>query len=456
MGVASGRGFPVGWSPARTGGLLLVRRLTAVVLLLALFSACAAPRVVRLETGQGVPLEYRPSGSNKAVRVDAKAFEEALTRWVLNSPLSLRSLQQGWLIRASYPSNDADVRGQRLMSKSFGGFCKPGQRGQHCLSLLDDVLDLSEWDKLGVSLGLSLEPLRESISRAVENTLAPQLFYTVIATGLISWIVLAANPEPVFTKAAAIVSALLLIYLGVETFLEVVDASRELKQATDRATVPEELEQAGQRFANRVGPEVARVFVLAVTVVVSHGMTGGAAWLASRLSRLPGFSEAAAMGASRVGINLANVEQVSAVAVVGSTIVISLPATAVAMATQEMGGGGAAAGAGSAAFRSWGSFNGLKNALGAAGNGKEWHHIVEQTPGNIARFGPHALHNTQNVIPLEKELHTQLSAFYSRKRFFLTNSESLTVREWLSTQPFEAQRQFGLQAIENIRKGIWR
>ena len=39
----------------------------------------------------------------------------------------------------------------------------------------------------------------------------------------------------------------------------------------------EQLQQASQRFANRVGPEVARVFVLAATVVVSHGMTGGVA-----------------------------------------------------------------------------------------------------------------------------------------------------------------------------------
>ncbi len=95
-----------------------------------------------------------------------------------------------------------------------------------------------------------LDPLKESIARAVEKTLAPQLFYTVIATGLVTWVILAANPELVFTKAAAIVSAVLLIYLGVETFLEVVDASRELKRATDRATAWVELEQAGQRFAN--------------------------------------------------------------------------------------------------------------------------------------------------------------------------------------------------------------
>jgi hypothetical protein len=252
----------------------MATRLTAVVLLLALLNACATQRVVRLDTGHGAPLEYRPPTLNTFVKVDAEAFEEALTHLVLNAPLALRPPQQGWLVRASYPSDDPDTRWQRLMSKSFGGLCAPGQLRDYCFSLLDDVMGLSEWDKLGVGLGLSIDPLKESIAKAVENTLAPQLFYTVIATGLITWAVLAANPEPVFTKAAAIVSAALLIYLGVETFLEVVDASRELKWATDRATTWEELEHASKRFANRVGPEVARVFVLAVTVVVRLGMAG--------------------------------------------------------------------------------------------------------------------------------------------------------------------------------------
>jgi len=102
------------------------------------------------------------------VKVDTEAFEEALVRLVLEVPLTLRVPR---------------------------------------LSLLDDGMRLGEWDKLGIALALSLEPLKESIARAVENTLAPQLFYTVIATGLITWAILAANPEPVFTKAAAIVSA---------------------------------------------------------------------------------------------------------------------------------------------------------------------------------------------------------------------------------------------------------
>jgi hypothetical protein len=67
----------------------------------------------------------------------------------------------------------------------------------------------------------------------------------------------------------------MLVYLGVETFLEVVDASRELKRATDSATTPKELEDAAQRSAHRVGPRVARVLVLAATVVVSQGLVGG-------------------------------------------------------------------------------------------------------------------------------------------------------------------------------------
>ena len=41
------------------------------------------------------------------------------------------------------------------------------------------------------------------------------------------------------------------------------------------------------------------------------------------------------------------------------------------------------------------SFSAFKRAMGPAGPGKSWHHIVEQTKGNVARFGPERLHNTQ-------------------------------------------------------------
>jgi len=426
----------------------------SVVLALLLATGCGSPRVVRLDTGRGRLLEYTPPTSNRSVEVGPRAFEEALTRLVLAEPLTLRPAQQGWLVRTSSWGSSEVPQWQHLARKGLGGLCKPGQPRDHCLSVLDDVLGLSELEKLGMALGMSFDPLRDSIAAAVQDTLAPQLFYSVIATGLVTWVVLAANPEPVFTKAAALVSAVMLIYLGLDTFLEVVKASLELKRATAKATTFEELEAASQRFAHAIGPRVARVFVLAVTVVVSQGMGGGAGWLASRLSMLPSYTEAAALGATQVGLSLTEVGQVSAIAVVEGNLVITLAPTAVAMAAQSTGGGGAASGAGPSGFRSWGSFSGLKNALGPAGEGRQWHHIVEQTPGNVQRFGPHALHNTENVIPLETVLHNRLSALYSSVRFDITNS-TMTVRQWLSTQPLEFQRAFGLKALENIRTGVW-
>ncbi|WP_208721201.1 hypothetical protein [Corallococcus aberystwythensis] len=105
--------------------------------------------------------------------------------------------------------------------------------------------------------------------------------------------------------------------------------------------------------------------------------------------------------------------------------------------------------------KGYSSFKSFKRALGPAGNGKEWHHIVEQTDGNVTRFGPQALHNTENVIPLDKALHNSVSAFYSSHQYRVTGSTSLTVRQWLSTQSFEAQSAFGLRAMENIRNGLW-
>jgi hypothetical protein len=97
------------------------------------------------------------------------------------------------------------------------------------------------------------------------------------------------------------------------------------------------------------------------------------------------------------------------------------------------------------------SFQALKNALGSAGPGQAWHHIVEQTPGNVAKFGSGVIQNISNVIQLPhgpETIHNQISGFYSSIQPWITGSSSMTVRQWLSTQSFEAQRLFGIQMIE--------
>jgi RHS repeat-associated protein len=94
-------------------------------------------------------------------------------------------------------------------------------------------------------------------------------------------------------------------------------------------------------------------------------------------------------------------------------------------------------------FRSFSSF---KRMLGAAGGGQAWHHIVEQTSGNISRFGAQSVHNSANVISLPKELHQKISAYYSSKQAF---TNGMTVRKWLSTKSYKEQLEFGLNLLKD-------
>jgi hypothetical protein len=85
--------------------------------------------------------------------------------------------------------------------------------------------------------------------------------------------------------------------------------------------------------------------------------------------------------------------------------------------------------------------------MGSAGEGKSWHHIIEQHAGNVKRFGAEALHNTENVIKVETEIHTKISAYYSSKRDI---AGGMVVREWLRTQSYEQQRAFGLYVLRKF------
>jgi hypothetical protein len=94
------------------------------------------------------------------------------------------------------------------------------------------------------------------------------------------------------------------------------------------------------------------------------------------------------------------------------------------------------------------SFDAFKRAQGSAGPGQAWHHVVEQMPGNVAKFGPQAIHNTTNLVKLPHgagSIHAKVSGYYSSKRAF---SAGMTVREWIGTKSFKEQRAFGLDVIK--------
>lgn len=100
------------------------------------------------------------------------------------------------------------------------------------------------------------------------------------------------------------------------------------------------------------------------------------------------------------------------------------------------------------------SFRAFKNAQGSAGNGNAWHHIVNQNSTNLNRFGAEQIHNTNNLIKLPEsagQIHRQLTGYYNSIDPATTGSTTLRVREWLATQSYEFQWQFGIDTI--IRLG---
>ena len=95
------------------------------------------------------------------------------------------------------------------------------------------------------------------------------------------------------------------------------------------------------------------------------------------------------------------------------------------------------------------SYNAFRHAKGSAGAGYAWHHIVEQNPANLKKFGPQMIHNTNNVIKIPNgkgTIHARISGYYSSKQDF---AKEMRVRDWLSTRSFEEQYEFGINKLKD-------
>ena len=96
------------------------------------------------------------------------------------------------------------------------------------------------------------------------------------------------------------------------------------------------------------------------------------------------------------------------------------------------------------------SFSQLKDHLGSAGAGFEWHHIVEQCQAKPTRagFSVQWIQNTLNVIKLAKDIHEQVSKFYSSvPSKSIVDTGGMVFRDWLTSMSFEKQYSWGLWVL---------
>jgi hypothetical protein len=396
------------------------------------------------------------------VQVSDSDVTAALATLWLNTPLRVAATPRSplyvgrKLALASAPSsNKAWPSG---LAQSYGQYCKRCGTPGDCLTLFEDGPLFQDDDKRRLALALAVGPALEGVDAEVRALLNPTQLLTMLSISIAGYMVLllAPVPEPVTKGIALAFTVLLWGYLGWE-FFDLLRAYAQLHEDAPRASTFAELRETGERFGRVIGPNSVRILVLVGTAAI-----GETAALASKTPKLPGFTQASETVAAGTGLRLLDAvtgaERVIVSVPEGTLRLVGAPHV-MAIAAPSVGVGSPGQTRGKLlpnGHRAWGSFSGFKSAMGSAGNRKQWHHIVEQTPGNVSRFGGEALHNTENVIALGKDLHRDVSAFYSSVRPSITKSTKLTIRKWLSTQSYEAQREFGLLAIENLKKGLWR
>jgi hypothetical protein len=95
----------------------------------------------------------------------------------------------------------------------------------------------------------------------------------------------------------------------------------------------------------------------------------------------------------------------------------------------------------SASIEEW-----LLKRFGPAGDGYEYHHIVEQGGENANNVPAEQLHNTDNMVRIPTLLHEAINAKMYEKK----GKTGMTYREWLPKQPYDVQRTEGIEIMREL------
>ena len=329
-----------------------------------------------------------------------------------------------------------------------------GEKPGSCIALPPGAPYLTDMQKYRVALGIGMDRVLAGFVKELGDEaramVDPDTLKYMLVGAMVSYMVLLANPDPVFTKAlAAAATVVVTAMLGARTVCDSVFGFRDMMRAVDAARTFNEVSAAGRWYGEKIGTAVARVLVMAVTSLLSNG---GAA---SKLLGFPRLPQASAVLLTETGgaMSMASISQVVGVKALQGGLYIAMAETGTNAAGNIATGTPSTAPAptnpvqlpaGTVGYK---TFETLKKAIGYPPPGSFWHHIVEQCRADV--FGKEAVHNRWNVILLDNGTHVRISAYYSSiPKTGVTVGK--TVREWLKTQSNAAQRDFGLKTLRQF------
>ncbi|HEX9490984.1 MAG TPA: hypothetical protein VF930_11905 [Stellaceae bacterium] len=93
----------------------------------------------------------------------------------------------------------------------------------------------------------------------------------------------------------------------------------------------------------------------------------------------------------------------------------------------------------------------LLKRFGPAGDGYDYHHIVEQGGENSEKIPAEQLHNTDNIIRIPRLVHEAINSYmYNSYMYKKKDGTGMTYREWLPKQPYSVQRATGIEIMRDL------
>ena len=327
------------------------------VALLVLLTGCAsASRVVRLDTGLAGTLVFTPRSSAEPVRLDGGEFKEAVAKraWeVQPSTLPQEAARQLFELEVRSGSYTYETRSRRVtplgpdepllgvppaaeveLTRAYLRWCGRTGRPGDCLRLLTESPIVNGDGRFALAMALAKGSVLDEMLEAFKDMADPHAMVAAVLWTWTTYMVLLSVPDVTVSKGlAAVMTATLISYVGINTFWGLVLGFKRLMEEADRATTFNALREAGERYGKLMGRNAARAFAMLAMVALGNTATG----LAAKVPKLPGAMQAAAQAETQVGIRLSAVREVETVVVSAEAVTLALAPGAVAMSAQEPG-----------------------------------------------------------------------------------------------------------------------
>ncbi|MFE8597978.1 hypothetical protein AB8V91_13570 [Archangium violaceum] len=326
-------------------------KLCCTAVLIVLLVGCGtASRVVRLDTGQIETIVFTSRSGAEPVALGNGEFQEAVSdlAWDVRPPArpqeAARRLFEVEARSGSYTYEPPSRRitplkpGEHLegqsttpeveLTRTYLRWCERTGRPGDCLRLLTESPTVNGDGRFALAMALAKGAVLDEMLEAFKDMADPHAMVAAVLWTWTTYMLLVSIPDVTVSKGlAAVMTATIISYVGVDTFWGLVVGFKRLMDEADRATSFNELRAAGERYGKLMGRNAARAFAMLAMAAIGNTAPG----LAAKVPKLPGSMQAAVQAETQVGIRLTAVGEVETVAVSAETITIALAPGAVAM-----------------------------------------------------------------------------------------------------------------------------